>query len=399
MKALLATPGRFHIMALARELQKSGSLFGVVSGFPAFALKRERIDPALLVTAPFFRTLHFGLKKFGVPAPYDELAFRSTVSVDRAAVAILRKAKERPDIYMALSQTGTLSGKAAKTLGVTYVCDRGSTHILEQQSILSEEHRLHGLIPPRIDPRSIERELIEYETSDLITVPSRFVQRTFVKRGVDSNKIVVVPYGANLTMFRPTVPKPVGTFDVLFVGALSFRKGIPYLLDAYAKVRHPRKRLTLIGTRMKETDELMRSLPKDDVRILGPIPQVQLAAHMSAAHVLVLPSVEEGLALVMAEAMSCGCPVLATKNTGAEDLFEDGEQGFIVEARDVDALASRMQLIADDPPLVERMSITARAKIESIGGWSKYADALLGHFARTRAAQVHGGIDGEAASW
>jgi starch synthase len=398
MKALLATPGRFHIMALARELQKSGSLSGVVSGFPAFALKRESIDPALLITAPFFRTLHFGFQRLGVPAPYDELAFRSTVRVDRTAAAILRKSKERPDIYMALSQTGTLSGVTAKSLGVTYVCDRGSTHILEQQAILTEEYRLQGCSAPRIDPRSVERELIEYETSDLITVPSRFVQRTFVKRGVDPAKIVVVPYGANLGMFQPTVPKSADRFDILFVGALSFRKGIPYLLDAYSKVHHPRKRLTLIGTRTKETDQLVQSLPKGDVRVLGAIPQVQLAAHMSAAHVLVLASVEEGLALVMAEAMACGCPILATKNTGAEDLYDDQEQGFIVEPRDVDALADRLQRMADDPPLLDRMSVKARAKIESIGGWSDYASALLGHFAKVREAAIRRGFNGEALS-
>jgi hypothetical protein len=53
-------------MALARELQKSDSLLGVVSGFPAFALKRERIDPSLLVTAPFYQTLHFGLRRCGL---------------------------------------------------------------------------------------------------------------------------------------------------------------------------------------------------------------------------------------------------------------------------------------------------------------------------------------------
>ena len=385
MKVLLATPGRFHIMALARELQKTDSLFRVVSGFPGFALKRERIDPRLLVTAPFYQTLHFGLGRLGLPAPYDELKFRSTKSVDRAAKQILRRAKQPPDVYVALSQTGTSSGRTAKDLGVTYVCDRGSTHIEEQQSILDQEHRLHGLVPPRIDPRSIERELIEYETSDLITVPSRFVERTFIKRGVDPRKLLVVPYGANLSMFRPSAAKPAGAFEVLFVGALSIRKGIPYLLDAFSKVNHPRKRLTLIGSRTKDTEKILGSFPGDDIRILGPIPQVQLAAHMSAAHVLVLPSVEEGLALVMAEAMASGCAVLASKNTGAEDLFEDTKQGFIVEPRDVDALTERMQRLADDPRLVDTMSRNARAKIEQIGGWSDYAGALLGHYARARA--------------
>jgi glycosyltransferase involved in cell wall biosynthesis len=387
MKILLATPGRFHTMALARELQKTDSLFRVVSGFPAFALKRERIHPSLLVTAPFYQTLNFGMGRFGLPAPYGEFKFRSTKSVDRAATAILRRAKRPPDVYMALSQTGTSSGRTAKELGVMYVCDRGSTHIEEQKSILEQEHQLHGLAPPRIDPRSIERELIEYEMSDLITVPSKFVERTFIKRGVDSRKLLVVPYGANLSMFRPTVAKQDGAFEVLFVGALSIRKGLPYLLDAFSKVNHPRKRLTLIGSRMKETEKILASFPNADSRVLGPIPQVQLAAHMSAAHVMVLPSVEEGLALVMAEAMASGCPVLASKNTGAEDLFEDTKQGFIVEPRDVDALTERMQRLADDPSLVDTMSRNARAKIEQIGGWSDYAGTLLRHFVTYRGSR------------
>jgi alpha-maltose-1-phosphate synthase len=385
VKVLLATPGRFHTMALARELQKTGSLYKVVSGFPAFALKRERIDPSLLVTAPFYQTLHFGLARFGLPGPYDELKFRSTTSVDRAASRVLSRAKIPPDIYMALSQTGTMSGMTAKALGVTYVCDRGSTHIEEQRSILEQEYRLHGLTPPGIDPRSIERELNEYHMSNLITVPSTFVQRTFVKRGVDARKLLVVPYGANLSMFRPTAAKAVDAFDVLFVGALSIRKGLPYLLDAFAKVNHPGKRLTLIGSRVRETDEILAVHPMDHVRILGPIPQGQLAAHMSAAHVLALPSVEEGLALVMAEAMACGCPVLASINTGAEDLFENAQQGFIVEPRDVESLTARLQCLADDPKLAGAMSLKARARIEEIGGWADYAGALMRHFAAARA--------------
>jgi glycosyltransferase involved in cell wall biosynthesis len=388
MKIMLATPGRFHTMALARELQKSGSLFKIVSGFPAFSLKREGIEPALLVTAPFYRTLDFGLARLGIPAPSDELKFRSTRSVDRAANSVLRQAKEPPDVYMALSQTGTASGRTAKARGVTYVCDRGSTHIEEQQAILQEEHRLHGLAPPLIDPRSIERELIEYEQADLITVPSSFVQRSFVKRGIAADKVVIVPYGANLSMFSPTVAKPVGAFEVLFVGALSVRKGIGYLLEAFSRVQHPRKRLTLIGSRTENTERLLAAYPGESVRILGPIAQAQLAAHMSAAQVMVLASVEEGLALVMAEAMACGCPVIASKNTGAEDLFEDGRQGFIVEPRDVDALAERMQRLADDPPLAARMSLEARAKIEGVGGWADYARALLGHFAEARGARA-----------
>jgi glycosyltransferase involved in cell wall biosynthesis len=88
--------------------------------------------------------------------------------------------------------------------------------------------------------------------------------------------------------------------------------------------------------------------------------------------VLVLPSIEEGLALVQAQAMACECPVIATDATGAEDLFTDGVEGFIVADRDVDALASRMQQLADDSFLRAQMAAAARLRVDSMGGWDEY---------------------------
>jgi len=95
---------------------------------------------------------------------------------------------------------------------------------------------------------------------------------------------------------------------------------------------------------------------------------------MSRSHVLALPSVEEGLALVQGQAMACGCPVVATADTGAEDLFTDGVEGFILPARDTDALADRLQLIADDPALRAQMSAAALARVKILGGWDNYGD-------------------------
>jgi len=96
---------------------------------------------------------------------------------------------------------------------------------------------------------------------------------------------------------------------------------------------------------------------------------------MSASHLLVLPSVEEGLALVQGQAMACGCPVLATTATGAEDLFTDGVEGFIVADRDVAALTERMQQVADDPALQARLSAASQERVKHLGGWNQYGDA------------------------
>jgi len=77
---------------------------------------------------------------------------------------------------------------------------------------------------------------------------------------------------------------------------------------------------------------------------------------------------------VMSQAMACGCPVIASTNTGGEDLFADGVEGFIVPIRDVDALANRMQRLMDDPDLQRRMSEAALARVRYLGGWTQYGD-------------------------
>ena len=95
---------------------------------------------------------------------------------------------------------------------------------------------------------------------------------------------------------------------------------------------------------------------------------------MGESHLLVLPSIEEGLALVQGQALACGCPVLATTNTGGEDLFRNEIEGFIVSIRNPEALRDCMQRLIDEPGLWERMRTAALDRVSSLGGWSAYGD-------------------------
>jgi glycosyltransferase involved in cell wall biosynthesis len=88
----------------------------------------------------------------------------------------------------------------------------------------------------------------------------------------------------------------------------------------------------------------------------------------------VLPSIEDGFGLVMAEAMACGCPVISSTHTGGEDLYTNGKEGFIVPIRSAEAIAERLQELADDPELRERMRGSALERVRAIGGWSEYGD-------------------------
>jgi glycosyltransferase involved in cell wall biosynthesis len=120
----------------------------------------------------------------------------------------------------------------------------------------------------------------------------------------------------------------------------------------------------------------------DDVAFTGPLPQVQLKHIMSRSHVMVLPSIEEGLATVQAQALACGCPVIGTTNSGAEDLFTDGKEGFIVPIRDPSAITERLQLLADDPERRAAMGEAALELVKRIGGWAQYGEQMADFMTR-----------------
>ncbi|MEY4429745.1 MAG: hypothetical protein RLZZ182_2434, partial [Pseudomonadota bacterium] len=263
--------------------------------------------------------------------------------------------------------------------GGRYVCDRGSTHIRVQDALLREEAERWGAPVEAIDPWVIEREEAEYQQADCITVPSTFNVRSFVSQGVPAHKIRRLPYGVNLSRFQPVSAPAAGRFDMLFVGAVCLRKGVPYLLQAFKQLRHPRKTLTFAGTLAPGLIDLMErhGLWSSDFRILGHVPQPDLKRLMSESHCLVLPSIEEGLALVQAQAMACGCPVVASDHTGSEDLFVDGEHGFITSARDASVLADRLQRLADDEALRADMGRKALAHVQSAGGWKAYGQQAM----------------------
>jgi glycosyltransferase involved in cell wall biosynthesis len=125
---------------------------------------------------------------------------------------------------------------------------------------------------------------------------------------------------------------------------------------------------------MPDMRPVLPRLPLDNVERTGTVPKSDLPTYLSASHVLVLPSIEEGFGLVQGEAMACGCPVISTSSTGAANLFSDGVEGFIVPPRDPAAIADRLQRLADDRNLQQEMRTRSLERVRSLGGWNEYGD-------------------------
>lgn len=372
MRIVQTVFGVFHHFDLARELDRRGHLERIFSTWPWKRLQREGIARARVSTFPWVHTPEFLLRRAGMlPQVLDDLTgYMNALTFDEY---VTRKLPEC-DALIGISGSSLKAGRLLQSRGGTFVCDRGSSHQRYQEQIVSEEFRRWGITSPVSDPRDTAREEEIYSMADAITVPSSFAARSFHAMGVEQAKVHTIPYGVRLERFRPVSQPIAGRFDVLYVGSVGLRKGVPYLLEAFARLKHPHKRLRVVGALSREFPPVLQRLPKNDVEFLGVRTQDEVARMMSESHLLVLPSIEEGLALVQGQALACGCPVLATTNTGGEDLFEDGVEGFLVPIRDVDALWRRMEMVAGDPALQQQMRAAGLQRVKRIGGWEAYGD-------------------------
>jgi starch synthase len=372
MRVLVSTWGRFHLFHLARQLEKHGLLQAIISTYPQFKLRSEDgIPREKIKTDPFLHTALIALQRFG--APLYLLNPLANLMVSAHDQWLLKNAPDC-DCLIALSGSGLALGTRLQKNGAAYICDRGSPHIRVQTSLIREEFARYGQRWYEPDERLVRREEDEYAAADMIVVPSTYAASTYIEAGLSRHKVFVIPYGGRLTRFYPDGEPPDGEFVVLFVGGIGLNKGVIDLLKAFQVLKHVKKKLIMVGLVEPGIKRLLGRYVNESVQFLGHIRNEDLRKLYSTSHVLVLPSISEGLAMVMGEALACGCPVIASRNTGATDLFSDGVEGYIVPIRDPNSIAERLQNLADCPDIRHKMRAAAVARISGLGGWDAYGD-------------------------
>lgn len=356
---------------LARQMRLLGQDVEVFTGNPRSRVDKDLRDIAC--TYPWIRVIRAVGQRFGFPESSKLLNLDMRTLGSWVANSIH---PETTDILDGLDGPGPEAGRRMKEHGKVWVCNRGSAHILTQKALLEEEHQKWNVQAPRFSPEHLERCLAEYSEADAVVVPSQFAKRSFIDHEIAPERVFVCPYGVDLSVFHRG-PKNDDIFRVIFVGGISIRKGIGYLLEAIAPLaRRSQCEVWLIGG----IEPAARSILVHYSNVFeykGVQPSTELWRFYSQASVLVLPSIEEGLALVQAQAMACGLPVIATTNTGAEDLFTDGVEGFIVGIRDAGAIREKIEWMIANPVLRSEMGEAALARTTHIGGWTQYGERVL----------------------
>jgi glycosyltransferase involved in cell wall biosynthesis len=305
-------------------------------------------------------------RKFGKLVARDGFGdARAVYAFNTAALEILKAAKRR-ELITALEQT---------------IAPRG----LEEEILAEEQKRFPNWEPVRNQGGStiemIEREQEEWQLSDLILCGSEFVRQGVAHCGGPIEKCMVVPYGVDVSLSKAQRPLHKGPLRVLSVGEAGLRKGISYAAET-ARLLGGAAEFRWIGSiRLLPSG---RSHVEPHVQLIGAIPRNLLHSQFAWADVFFLPSLCEGSATVTYEALMSGLPVVTTPNTGS--VVTDGVNGFIVAARDSQAMAERLVRLHLDRNLLSKMQKAARDSTE-IASLECYERRLLGALSNAIAAR------------
>jgi len=312
-----------------------------------------------------------GLRKLATFDPSGVLSYLHSVFYDLWASRYVKEA----DLLHVWGNDGLLSLRRAKERGMITVVQRASTHPRYQAELFREEYARWG-VRFRLPEANLQRADAEVALADYVLIPSDFVRQTFLERGVDERKLLLLPFGVDVERFHPLsdLDQTERPFRVLFVGQISIRKGIPYLLEAWRLLRWGDAELWLLGRMVVNFPRRLLQLP--GVRIFSFVPDP--VPFYQKADLFAFPSLEEGSALVTYEALACGLPVVTTPQAGS--VVRDGQEGFIVPIRDSIALAERLDALRRDRELRQRMASRARQRALEFT-WVRHGEQLASLYA------------------
>jgi glycosyltransferase involved in cell wall biosynthesis len=407
MKIVVMHPtGNRNVRALISSFEEAGMLakFNTTLAFdskaswlnflPAkirneFIRRSYPIDFSLIRTRGFLELSRNLLPVLGFKnAVKHETGFASVDSIyhdlDVATAAYLKKLNKKQEINAVYAyEDGALETfTRAKAMGMKCIYDLPIAYWETLRRLMFEEaERLPNWAPTlgggiRDSQAKLDRKTRELELADVVVGPGKFVLDSLPEWAL-SKQLIMSPFGSpdfgssSAGQEEKNIQRPL---RVLFVGSMGQRKGLGDLFQAI-KILDPKKiELVVMGSLLAPLEFYKNELPNFTYE--KGRPNAQVLELMRSCDVFCLPSIVEGRALVMQEAMSQGLPLLITANTGGADLIIEGETGFLVPIRSAAAIAEKLNWYAENRELTKEMG--AKAKMHaSKYTWKGYGDKIV----------------------
>jgi glycosyltransferase involved in cell wall biosynthesis len=338
MKIAMVVPGRFHAFDFARALSLHHEVV-VFTNYPKWAARRFGLAKhqarSFWIHGIVSRLVERITEMLGLR--YPEAALHKMFG-RWAATELLREDWDVVYSFSGVSQEliSALAGRPTLKLVV-----RGSSHIRTQARILEEEERRTGRRLDRPSRWIIAREEAEYAMTDRIVVLSSFARESFLSEGESPERMCLLPLAASVDGFRPQAGvveercqrilsgEPL---HILQVGTLSFQKGFWDISQIINALEPGKFRFRFVGSVRPEVKPLVAGL-QHKAAFVPKQPQNALPNQYRWGDLFVLPTLQDGFAVVLAQAVTAVLPILTTSNSAGTDLVRHGETGFVLPIR------------------------------------------------------------------
>lgn len=252
----------------------------------------------------------------------------------------------------------------------------------------------HGLIPlekkfgyrySRLK-QWIEKQLVN--KSDFIATVSEQTKKLIMDTYfVPDDKITVINNGVDINTFHPVKGSQYKTVNkivqILFVGTIVPIKGLEFLFNSLNQLNHLKFVLKMVGRKTPYLSELINSYTTlfvgKKVQYIGPMDQEKLIQCYSETDFVVLTSQYDQYPQVVLEAFAMHKPVIISDRVGAKSLITGEKEGFIIPYGDIDLLAAKMKILAENKKMRLKMGENARLKAEK-NTWSDIAKQYSDYF-------------------
>jgi glycosyltransferase involved in cell wall biosynthesis len=281
--------------------------------------------------------------------------------------------------------------KTAAKMGIPTVMERPNANTRFAMEVVQQECERLGITLPAdhehaYDAQKLRKEEEEYALANYLLCPSDFVVKTFLDKGYPREKLVRHLYGFDENVYYPD-DKPHDTkrgLTMLFVGVCAVRKGVHYALDAWLQSPACKDGTFLIAGEFLPAyaDKLASMLSHPSVRVLGhrnDVPEL-----MRKSDILILPSIEEGFGLVIAEAMGSGCVPLASE--ACTEICMHMKTGLVHRVGDIASLKDQITRLHEDRALLQRLRAESLRTVPEIT-WNAAGRKLLQVYREVVAAQ------------
>ncbi|GMQ78950.1 MAG: hypothetical protein BMS9Abin02_1499 [Anaerolineae bacterium] len=408
-KVVVAHPNAQHSHKLAVALQKAGMLQAYCTGlytawnqppfnyltwlphplrkriekkvFHRFRRNHPELDPARVKTIGIWSNIAMAtLFRAGAKTPWAMNGFQNQLARFQQQVAEISRATA--DIMVLYDMNAYFGLLATENTTIIRVLDMASTHPI----VRNEVYRVEAARWPAFSDQMVilSRQSLRFAQlqlepimADYLLVGSEWVKSTCVANGVTPERIYVVHYGVDTTLFYPRNLQSdvrLKPFCILYIGNASTGKGFPYLIQTLQLLTDLDIELICCGVNSGQLS-VNQDLGRVRLSFKGYQSHGEIARLMRESDMLFHPTVLEGFSLTCLEAMASGLPVLTTPRSGTAEIIEDGHNGFVVPVGNIEAMQKVVNRLYQKPEFGRQVAMAARATAEKYS-WGTYEQKI-----------------------